>query len=745
MIPDAGVAAIRAAALVLAGLLPLAAFGLGPGPPASTVEMATLLRERAARVDPRALSLIVNDRRAELLLQQLARPLPAAERMRVRGAAVLELVQAGRVEDALAALDELESDARANDPTGLARHGQAARMLRVLAYLRLAEDQNCHLSANRDACLAPIRGQGIHGRREGSSRAIAVLDEVLAESPGDLRARWLLNIAHMTLGSHPDGVPPRLRIPPSAFAPEYPLPRFDNVAAEAGLELYALSGGAILDDFDGDGRLDLVVSAMGFADQLRYFGNRGDGSFEERTSEAGLSGEVGGLNLLQADYDNDGRLDVLVLRGGWLGSEGRFPMSLLRNLGDGGFVDVTRQARLLRFAPTQTAAWLDYDGDGWLDLFVGNESSPGLEHPCELFRNNGDGTFSERAREAGVAYVGFVKGVVSGDYDGDGRPDLFLSVMGGDNVLLHNDGSAGPGRPWRFTDRAAAAGVREPRASFSTFFFDYDDDGRLDLFVAGYGRRSQPGLPRVEDVAADYLGLPNDGEPGRLYHNQGDGTFRDVTSAAGLARVVPAMGLNFGDLDNDGWLDFYAGTGTPDLGMLVPNRMFRNAEGRAFQDVTTAGNFGHLQKGHAVCFGDVDDDGDQDVFEQMGGAYLADKARSALYRNPGNANAWLGLRLEGVRSNRAAVGARLEVHFETPSGRRVLHRSVGSGGSFGASPLRLELGLGDARGAVELEVFWPATGERQRFAGLELRRRYQVREGDAQAREVARPAAAPSS
>jgi hypothetical protein len=362
----------QAAALILAGALPLVALTDAPQPAASTLEMAALLRERASRVNPQALSLIVNDLRAELLVQQLAQPLPPAERMRVRGTAVVELVNAGRVQDALAALDALEAEARASDPAGFARHRQGARMLRVLAYLRLAEDQNCHLSANRDACLAPIRGQGVHRRREGSSRAIALLEQVLAEAPDDLRARWLLNIAHMTLGSYPDGVPPRQLIPPGAFAPEHPLPRFDNVATEAGLDIYGLSGGAILDDFDGDRRLDLVVSAMGFADQLRFFSNRGDGSFEERTAVAGLTGEVGGLNLIQADYDNDGFVDVLVLRGGWLGSEGRFPLSLLRNNRDGTFVDVTRQARLLRFAPTQTATWLDYDGDGWLDLFVGN-------------------------------------------------------------------------------------------------------------------------------------------------------------------------------------------------------------------------------------------------------------------------------------------------------------------------------------------------------------------------------------
>ena len=135
-----------------------------------------------------------------------------------------------------------------------------------------------------------------------------------------------------------------------------------------------------------------MVSAIGFDDQMRFFRNNGDGTFEDRTARAGLTGEVGGLNMVQADYDNDGFVDVLVLRGGWMGSEGRFPLSLLRNNGDGTFTDVTARRGSCDFAPTQTAAWFDYDGDGWLDLFVGQRDAaragPELVTPCELFHNN---------------------------------------------------------------------------------------------------------------------------------------------------------------------------------------------------------------------------------------------------------------------------------------------------------------------------------------------------------------------
>jgi hypothetical protein len=639
----------------------------------------------------------------------------------------MDLLDSGKTAEAIRAFDRVEEIAKRYHPAFWTNNELKLLSWKAMARLRLGEEQNCLSNHTTDSCLLPISGSGIHQFQEGSRSAIAVLNKALEKYPSDLKLRWLLNIAAMTVGEYPDKVAPQWVIPPEVFASEYPLPRFVDVAATAGVNVFGLSGGSVMEDFDNDGLLDLMTTSFGLRDRMHFFHNNGDGTFTDRSREAGLTGEVGGLNLIQADYNNDGFMDVVVLRGAWLGTEGHYPLSLLRNNGDGTFTDVTEEAGLLRFHPTQTAVWFDFNNDGWIDLFVGNESIEGDLNPCELFRNNGDGTFTECAAQAGVANIGFVKGVTSGDYNNDGRPDLYLSRKGQPNILYRNEGPAQPGggprSPWKFTDVSAAAGVTEPTHSFPTWFWDYDNDGWPDLFVAGYS------IHNVGDIAADYLGLPHSGTRARLYHNNHDGTFSDVTSQTHLFKVLHAMGANFGDLDNDGFLDFYVGTGDPELSTLIPNRMFRNDHGQLFQEVTTAGGFGHLQKGHGVSFGDIDNDGDQDIFEVMGGAYAGDKAFSVLYENPGNSNHWITLQLVGTRSNRAAIGARVQVQTRGPEGTRQICRTVNSGGSFGCNPLRQEIGLGQATEIVDLQVFWPATGDTQHFKGPTMDHFYRLLEG----------------
>lgn len=697
-----------------------------------TVKMARRLAEHAERVrrDPSS-SPFANRARAQALRRRLRKAAPEERRL-LRLELAAELLNAGEAAEAAAILDA-ELTRRVD-----AFSERAARSLLAAAHLRRGEQENCVARHNPSSCLFPIRGAGVHERREGAQAAARVLEGMLSEEPEDLLARWLLNVAHMTLGSYPDGVPGRWRLSPEAFAPEQDFPRFPEGGAAAGVSARGIAGGVIMDDFDGDGLLDLMSSSSRPGDPLRLHLNRGGGVFRDASARLDLPGITGGLNLIQADYDNDGRLDALVLRGGWQGEGGRQPMSLLRNLGGGRFEDATERAGLLTAAPTQTAVWDDFDRDGRLDLFVGFESRPEpgeRAYPCALFRGTGDGRFVDVAAEAGAAVVGYFKGAASGDYDGDGWPDLYLSRLDGPNILLRNRGDGG------FEDVTLKAGVAAPRSSFTTWFWDYDNDGRLDLFVGGWdgflalsprwARDASQGLPVAAHTAADYFGRPTGGGRPRLYRNEGDGTFSDRTREAGLARALFVMGGNFGDLDNDGWPDIYLGTGAPDLRALVPNRAFRGVEGKAFRDVTTAAGLGDLQKGHGIAIGDLRGGGQADVFLVAGGLYEGDEAQSKLFLNPGSGNAWVQLTLEGVRSNRSAIGARVRAVVDDPAGgTREIHAVVSSGGSFGASPLRRHLGLGKAERVRRLEVRWPS-GLLQGFDDVAARRGYRLREGDA--------------
>jgi hypothetical protein len=164
--------------------------------------------------------------------------------------------------------------------------------------------------------------------------------------------------------------------------------------------------------------------------------------------------------------------------------------------------------------------------------------------------------------------------------------------------------------------------------------------------------------------------------------------------------------------------------------MTIPNRVFRNEQGKRFLDITTNGGFGHLQKGHGVSFADIDNDGDQDIFTVLGGAFSGDIAFNALYENPGNNNHWVTLRLIGTRSNRDGIGARVRLELQTPDGERTIHLLVGTGGSFGASSLQQEIGLGNASGIKTLEIRWPSSDKVQRFSGVPIDTCIEIKEGD---------------
>jgi tetratricopeptide (TPR) repeat protein len=277
-----------------------------------------------------------------------------------------------------------------------------------IAHLHKSEMDNDAYRNPGERCIWPPRQSSRYQKTGDSERAIEYFLKYLARKPDTLDIKWLLNVAYMTLGSYPTGVPKEYLVPPSLFESVEDVGRFVDVAPATGIKTLSESGGLIVDDFDNDGLLDVVVSDYDQCAPMHFFHNNGDGTFADRTAQAGLADQLGGLNMIQADYNNDGCMDILVLRGAW-----EFPQrkSLLRNNCDGTFTDVTAASGLAQPATsTLTAVWADIDNDGFVDLIVGNEN-----RPLQIFRNKGDGTFEDISHSAGVDSIGFTKVVTAAD------------------------------------------------------------------------------------------------------------------------------------------------------------------------------------------------------------------------------------------------------------------------------------------------------------------------------------------
>jgi len=361
---------------------------------------------------------------------------------------------------------------------------------------------------------------------------------------------------------------------------------------------------------------------------------------------------------------------------------------------------------------TQTAVWADINNDGMLDLFVGNENGP-----SQLFLNKGSGTFQDISKSSGVDKIAFTKGVAAADYDNDGYVDFYVSNLYGGNFLYHNNHNN------TFTEVSEQAGVHQPQSqSFATWFFDYDNDGWPDIFVTTY-------FFSIDETMRSYLGLPTNAETLKLYRNLRNGTFKDVTAEVDLNKINMPMGANFGDVDNDGWPDIYLATGGPEYGAMAPKMLLRNVEGKYFTDITASSGTGDLHKGHAVAFADLGNNGREDLLVSIGGATPGDAHQFRVFKNPGNDNDWITLKLVGVKSNRAGIGAR--IHLTVQNGQREvrsIYRTVGSGGSFGANPIQQHIGLGKSAKIVQLEVWWPVSNSRQDFANVEKNQFIEIKE-----------------
>ena len=640
-----------------------------------------------------------------------------------------ELLNSGNAHGAINEIETFLKDFNGSDEEKI-RIPQFKSLYELLAvaYLRHGENENCVANHNSESCILPLKGKAIHVKKNGSQQAMRYYAMLLEVYPDDIQLKWLFNIAAMTLGDFPQGVPEKFRIDFAAvdtkvtgFTPLY------NAATDLGVDVKGLSGAGIIEDFNGDGFMDVFASSYGIQDNATLFFSDGKGGFIDVTDSAQLRGITGGLNAKQADFNNDGFMDILLLRGAWLDEGGEWPNSLLRNNGDGTFSDVTFAAGMgSSFYPTETATWADVNNDGWVDVFIANENNDKNAHPCELFINNGDGTFTDKAKDWGMdGNFGYAKAANFADFNNDGWMDLFLGCLGQPNYLFMNRGKQ-PNGELKFENIAGKAGVTLPNMSFPAIVVDFDHNGYPDILSTSFPLNRLDYV--AQDVGEEMLGIPNKVEKTKLFLNQGNENFKEVSKEWNIDKMIFAMGFNSGDLNNDGWIDVYAGTGAFAFTTLVPNRVFLNRGGKGFDEVTMSSGMGHLQKGHGIGFGDLDNDGDQDVYVTLGGAVEGDDAHNALFVNPNTGNNWLRLQLRSSE-NKNSIGARVRVTGKTASGNlQNWYHTVGDGGTFGSNSMELEIGMGALTEILEVGIDWPGR-KREVYKGFDINKAWICKEG----------------
>jgi len=529
----------------------------------------------------------------------------------------------------------------------------------------------------------------------------------MAEGIRDGRIQYWTWIAAQKIGGYPAETLPEDRVEMAAGKHPTAL-RYKDVAAEIGLDKTGGGRGIAVLDIDGDGYMDVLILAI--SGGISVYRNNRDGTFRDVSVGSGLDSCVNTWAVAIGDYNNDGLSDVFVTRLGFFWGN----PALYRNNGDGTFTNVTKEAGIDVWTPGFTASWVDYDCDGNLDLFVPGNIGGLFARPrpdC-LYHNNGDGTFTELAEKAGISSRWTTIGACWGDYDNDGYPDLFLSSAIGPPSLYHNNGDG------TFTDVSRESGVDIPGLGFVAQFCDYDDDGWLDIVQFVW-------CPYDDMIFSLRHGYgPPGGKPLRIFHNNRNGTFTDVSRDVGITESWGTMSGNAGDLNNDGYLDLALGNGGPQMDRTEPIVVYENSRGR-FNNVTFSAGLPPAGKSHGLNLADLHGDGRLSIMSGSGGMYPGEMLTVSVFRPielPGN---YLNVRLVGTRSNRDAIGARVKL----TAGGRDQHRLAGGGTGFGCLPLEQHFGLGGLTNVDSLEIWWPS-GLKQRIGNLPFNDTIRITEGN---------------
>ncbi len=537
------------------------------------------------------------------------------------------------------------------------------------------------------------------------AQAIADGTESLTLDPARQQTRYWLWLAAQKAGGYPETVPADLRM--EARDGYHPTAvKLEDVAARIGLDKISGGRGSAVFDATGDGRLDVVFAGAHAGCGLYRNDGVGKGglvSFSDVSTGSGLDRCVYAFALAAGDYDNDGRTDLYISSLGFYNGQGR----LMRNngAGKGGtvtFTDVTAEAGLETWGPGFTATWVDYDGDGFLDLYLANNLGGFFDRktPNRLCHNNGDGTFTDVTAAAGLETRWTSIGAAWGDFSNNGRPDLFVSCLG--RAQLYRNNGAGTDGLVTFSEVGREAGIDAPANGSVALVCDVDDDGWLDVVQFTYSR------PDDAIHTLRHGRGPRGGSPLRVFRNNRDGTFTDVAGDLGITGCWGTMSANAGDFNNDGHLDFFLGNGDPAMDRSEASVLLANDGRGTFRNVSFTAGLPFTGKGHGVNLADLAGDGRLHLIVASGGLYPGDLQANSVYRpteRPGN---YLNVRLTGTDSNRDAIGARVKL----TAGGRDQHRLVSGGSFFGCLPLEQHFGLGDLLHADALRIRWPS-GRRQ--------------------------------